>query len=60
METNPTWMMDNADKFHQLTISEMFLPGTHDAGASTDEDDKEESRVQKYVMTQVRLAIIIP
>jgi hypothetical protein len=53
METNPTWMKDNADVFSRMSIREMMIPGTHDTGASTEEDNMGESRVQKYVMTQV-------
>ncbi|KAI5699593.1 hypothetical protein M8J75_005578 [Diaphorina citri] len=52
METNPTWMKDNADVFSRMSIREMMIPGTHDTGASTEEDNMGESRVQKYVMTQ--------
>uniref|UniRef100_A0A8D8WPK1 PI-PLC X domain-containing protein 1 n=1 Tax=Cacopsylla melanoneura TaxID=428564 RepID=A0A8D8WPK1_9HEMI len=52
METNPTWMQDNAAVLSKLSIREMFIPGTHDSGASTEEDDNGEQRVQKYVMTQ--------
>ncbi|KAL1455205.1 hypothetical protein WDU94_009316 [Cyamophila willieti] len=52
METNPTWMQDNANVLSKMSIRHMFIPGTHDSGASTEEDNNGEHRVQKYVMTQ--------
>ncbi|KAI5754685.1 hypothetical protein M8J77_010649 [Diaphorina citri] len=52
METNPTWMSDQAATIGELSINNMFIPGTHDSGALTLNDTTSERRIQKYVMAQ--------
>lgn len=53
METNPTWMGDNAAILGNLQLSHTFIPGTHDSAAYTGAVTHKEGRVQKYVMAQV-------
>lgn len=55
METNPTWMSDQAAILGDFPLSRLFIPGTHDSGSYTVYTDQAvhgEKRIEKYVMTQ--------
>uniref|UniRef100_A0A8D8M707 PI-PLC X domain-containing protein 1 n=1 Tax=Cacopsylla melanoneura TaxID=428564 RepID=A0A8D8M707_9HEMI len=52
METNPTWMTDEATLLGDLRIDNIFIPGTHDSGAYTGVLADSEKRIEKYVIAQ--------
>ncbi|CAA9999774.1 unnamed protein product [Nesidiocoris tenuis] len=53
LTTNPTWMEDNWESIKSISLRNIFLPGTHDAGAyQLAYSPFEPNRFQKYVYAQ--------
>ena len=51
LKTQPTWMKDRKHMLGNLTISQVFLPGTHDS-ASYDEEAKRMNIISNFAITQ--------
>lgn len=51
LKLQPTWMRDRKDIIGPLSMSEIFLPGTHDS-AAYDEDGSKAGFISKYAVTQ--------
>jgi hypothetical protein len=55
LHTEPTWMSDSKAELSPLLLRQIFLPGTHDAGAYEEySPSSENSLIVKYTITQVR------
>jgi hypothetical protein len=55
LHTEPTWMSDSKAELSPLLLRQIFLPGTHDAGAYEEYNpSSENSLIVKYTITQVR------
>lgn len=51
LKTQPTWMKERKDILGNLTMSQIFLPGTHDS-ASYDEGSRKINIVSNFAITQ--------
>lgn len=58
LKTQPTWMKDRKHMLGNLTMSQVFLPGTHDS-ASYDEETKKINIISNFAITQVYTFITI-
>jgi hypothetical protein len=55
LQTEPTWMSDLKTELSPLLLRQIFLPGTHDAGAFDNYNSSSENNlIVKYTITQVR------
>ncbi|XP_066589301.1 PI-PLC X domain-containing protein 1-like [Prorops nasuta] len=56
LETRPNWMAERKGALGPLTMSKIFLPGTHDSASyAIHEKATAENLVEKYVMTIIKL-----
>lgn len=53
LSTHPNWMSQRKETIGNLSIPELFLPGTHNSGSY--KKDLSESVVDRYTVTQVNL-----
>lgn len=60
LQNSPTWMNDIRQEIENLSLSELFIPGTHDSASyilST--SGYSENILQRYIYTQVSYFLFV-